>query len=84
MHKRESYKSPTYAFCTETLFNSGGRRCFIRGRYYLIVEDSNKEWLCLMDEAGQQFSMGNSWFAGTWLPYFIIGRRVLIEKVKSY
>lgn len=67
------------AYCTKNLYFQDGTIRFKKGKSYEIIDDTRKNTLTLISETG----CGNSIAMEGWLKYFIVKRRVLIEKVNN-
>ena len=77
------------ALCTQDLYAQhrgryAGKKhimVFFAGKEYPIVDESLRNKLVLIDELGKRHSVSGNRKIG-WLKFFIIKRRVLIEKYK--
>lgn len=72
-----------FVFCTQDLYSMSGELRFKAGKRYPLVKETRYE-LTLRNEYGGLHGIDNTnTYKNGWLQYFIIGRLVLFEKIRS-
>lgn len=78
------------AMCTRDLYlrNETYRKrrakllCFREGRVYKVIDESLRNKLLLIDETGKRHQVSGTKTSG-WFKYFIVKRRVIVEKLNK-